>query len=418
MTTPVTRSIRARLSPSSTEAFKEETAEVSVTVSVGIAGVFAFDADNAVLAFAFFPKDGKKTAQRHWRLLSGEVVKEVAQVVSKTVRKGEVSLVFEDKVLAKAVRDQFSVTVTIKANAGDYIRRQGSELAIKYGLLDTLQEYYTLVHDVTTEFSKARIREASGRKDLLIVQAVLTLDDLDRTSNLFASRVREWYGYHFPELTEYLEKNETYTNLVAKLGHRSKFTGKTVAKEKGLLRNMEGLPSASKNSIGADFERRDLTPIRSLAETLRRLHDARNIMERYIDETMEDFAPNVRELAGASLGARLIAEVGSLENLAKKSSSTIQIIGAEKALFRSLRTGTRPPKHGLIFQHKQIHQAPRWQRGKIARALAGKLAIAARIDFFREKHEISDLNNEFMDRVAEIKVKYSEPPDRSKRRGE
>jgi nucleolar protein 56 len=230
--------------------------------------------------------------------------------------------------------------------------------------------------------------------------------------------VREWYGYHFPELTEYLEKNETYTNLVAKLGHRSKFTGKTVAKEKGLLRNMEGLPSASKNSIGADFERRDLTPIRSLAETLRRLHDASNIRERYIDETMEDFAPNVRELAGASLGARLIAEVGSLENLAKKSSSTIQIIGAEKALFRSLRTGTRPPKHGLIFQHKQIHQAPRWQRGKIARALAGKLAIAARIDFFREKHEISDLNNEFMDRVAEIKVKYSEPPDRSKRRGE
>jgi nucleolar protein 56 len=410
--------MHVQLSPSSSEGFKEETAEVSVTVAVGIVGVFAFDADNEILAVAFFPKDGKTTAQRHRRLLSGEVVKEVAQVVRKTMEKGEAQLVCEDKAMAKAVRGQFPVTVTIKVDAGDYVRRRGSELAIKYGLVDTLQEYYALVHDITMEFSKARIREASGRKDMVIIQAVLTLDDLDRTHNLFASRVREWYGYHFPELSEYLEKNETYANLVAKLGHRSKFTGEDVAKESVPMRNTEGLSYASKNSIGADFDRRDLNPIRSLAETMRRLHDARNIVERYIDETMKDVAPNVREIAGASLGARLIAEAGSLEHLAKKSASTIQVIGAEKALFRSMRTGTRPPKHGLIFQHKEIHQAPRWQRGKIARALAGKLAIAARIDFFRENPGISNLNTEFLARVAEIKVKYSEPPGRPPRRGE
>lgn len=391
---------------------------MSITVAVGIAGIFAFDTDNSIIAFAFFPKDGEKTAQCHRRLHIGEVVKEVAQVVRKTVKNGEGNLVFEDIILAKAVKDKFPVTATIKANAGDYIRRHGSELAIKYGLVETRQEYYNLVHDITTAFSKARIREASNRKDLLIIQAVLTLDDLDRTINLFASRVREWYGYHFPELTEYLKKNNVYTNLVAKLGHRSKFTSKNLAKEKVSLGKTEDFPSALKNSIGADFDRRDLKPIRSLAETLCRLYDARNMVERYIDESMEVFAPNVRDLAGASLGARLIAETGSLENLAKKAAGTIQVIGAEKALFRSLRTGTKPPKHGLIFQHKEIHQAPRWQRGKIARALAGKLAIAARIDLFRENQGISNLKNEFMDRVAEIKVKYSEHPDRPKRRGE
>lgn len=389
---------------------------MSITIAVGIVGVFAFNADSVVLAFAFFPKDGKTTAQLHRRLLSGEVVNEVAQVVGKAVKQGEVNLVFEDKILAKAVGEQFPVTVTVKTGAGSHVRRSGSELAIKYGLVDTPQEYYALVHDVTSEFSKARIREASGRKDLVIIQAVLTLDDLDRTINLFASRVREWYGYHFPELSEYLEKNETYANLVAKLGHRSNFIGENVAKERVSSRVRESLPPASMNSIGADFDQRDIKPIRSLAETLRRLHDERTSVERYIDETMEGFAPNVRSLAGASLGARLIAEAGSLENLAKKSAGTIQVIGAEKALFRSLRTGTRPPKHGLIFQHKEIHQAPRWQRGKIARALAGKLAIAARIDFYRGKHEVSNLNTAFQARVAEIKVKYSEPPARISRR--
>jgi len=129
---------------------------------------------------------------------------------------------------------------------------------------------------------------------------------------------------------------------------------------------------------------------------------------------MREEAPNIRELAGSILGARLIAVTGGLKNLSKKSSGTIQILGAEKALFRSLKTGSQPPKHGLIFQHRDIHQSPSWQRGKIARALAGKIAIAARLDSFEGAYQGDDLKKKFDKRVEEIKEKYANAPKRSK----
>jgi len=130
---------------------------------------------------------------------------------------------------------------------------------------------------------------------------------------------------------------------------------------------------------------------------------------------MGEVAPNITELVGSIMGAHLIAAMGSLGNLSKKSSGTIQVLGAEKALFRSLKTGTRPPKHGLIFQYKDIHQSPRWQRGKISRALAGKLAIAARLDAYGGVYRGDQLKAEFDKRVEEIKARYAQPPKKGKR---
>jgi len=125
---------------------------------------------------------------------------------------------------------------------------------------------------------------------------------------------------------------------------------------------------------------------------------------------MEDVAPNIKSLVGSLLGARLIALTGGLTNLAKMPASTVQVLGAEKALFRSLKTGARPPKHGMIFQHTLIHEAKRWQRGKMARALAGKLAIAARSDAFSGKYIGDDLKAGLEKRIKEIQEKYEEPP--------
>jgi nucleolar protein 56 len=126
---------------------------------------------------------------------------------------------------------------------------------------------------------------------------------------------------------------------------------------------------------------------------------------------MEEVAPNTKAMVGALLGARLIAVAGSLQNLAMRPASTIQVLGAEKALFRSLKTGARPPKHGLIFQHTLLHDAKKWQRGKIARALAGKLAIAVRADAFGEGRYIGDsLKADLDKRIEEIRQKYKEPP--------
>jgi len=125
---------------------------------------------------------------------------------------------------------------------------------------------------------------------------------------------------------------------------------------------------------------------------------------------MDSVAPNITALVGPMVGARLISLAGSLKELAKKPSSTVQIYGAEKALFRSLKTGTDPPKHGIIYQVPEVHSAPFWQRGKIARALAGKIAIAARIDAYSKRNIGSDLKKKFLERVGEIQRQNAEEP--------
>nr|3GQU_A Chain A, Nop5p Protein [Pyrococcus horikoshii]3GQX_A Chain A, NOP5P PROTEIN [Pyrococcus horikoshii]3GQX_B Chain B, NOP5P PROTEIN [Pyrococcus horikoshii] len=137
-------------------------------------------------------------------------------------------------------------------------------------------------------------------------------------------------------------------------------------------------------------------------------------LEDYIDKAMDDVAPNLKALVGAKLGARLISLAGGLKELAMLPSSTIQVLGAEKALFRHLRTGAKPPKHGVIYQYPAINRSPWWQRGKIARALAGKLAIAARVDYFSGEYIAEELKKELEARIKEIKEKYPRPPKRRK----
>ncbi|MCH8022492.1 MAG: C/D box methylation guide ribonucleoprotein complex aNOP56 subunit, partial [Thaumarchaeota archaeon] len=134
----------------------------------------------------------------------------------------------------------------------------------------------------------------------------------------------------------------------------------------------------------------------------------------YVEHTMEDIATNVSHLAGPMVGARLLARAGGLDRLSRMPSSTIQVLGAEKALFRALRTGARPPKHGILFQHQDIHNAPKWQRGKIARSLAAKIAIAARIDQHGGGRNIQ-LEEDLKKRVDEVKTRYKEPPKESSR---
>jgi nucleolar protein 56 len=245
---------------------------------------------------------------------------------------------------------------------------------------------------------------------LIIAQAIQTLDDLDRTVNLFMGRTREWYGVHFPELDRLIEKHETYARLVSDLGYREKFKLKALEKEGIPKERAEATAKAAESSMGADVAEQDLAEIQALSRNVQSLYELRKDMENYLDRTMEEVAPNTRTIAGALLGARLIAIAGSLQNLAMKPASTIQVLGAEKALFRSLKTGARPPKHGLIFQHTLLHDAKRWQRGKIARVIAGKLAIAARIDAFGGKYVGDRLKAEVDKRIDEIREKYKEPP--------
>jgi len=227
---------------------------------------------------------------------------------------------------------------------------------------------------------------------------------------MLMARVREWYGVHFPELDRLLEKHETYARLVTELGSKDNFTVERLVDQEVPAAKAEGIAKVAEKSMGAYLAETDLVQIQALCRNVTHLYQLRQELEAYIDSTMQEVAPNMKYLVGSLLGARLIAVAGGLMNLAKRPASTIQILGAEKALFRSIKTGTLPPKHGMIFQHTMIHDAKRWQRGRIARALAGKLAIAARADAFGGREIGPELKADLERRIEEIHQKYDQPP--------
>lgn len=387
-----------------------------VTLVECIVGVFAFNEQNEDIDAVFFPKKVEAIVEAVGRLQRGESVDEVTSLVERLVKRGYREFLFENDGLAKAVGEKLGVKVYVEkpSKAGEHLRSNLGELAVKRGFAASSEEFYALVHDVSTAMVRMGVKEASGKRGLIISQTVFILDDLEKTFNLFANRLREWYGYYFPELSGLIDKSDTYVQMIVSLGERRSFTVESLIKMGLNVQRATAISSAAENSMGADMAEKDLEEVHDFSKALLELYASKDRLEHYLDDLMGEAAPNIRELAGSTLGARLIATAGGLESLSKKSSGTIQVLGAEKALFRSLKTGTRPPKHGLIFQHKGIHQSPRWQRGKIARALAGKLAIAARLDAYGGRYCGSRLKAEFDKRVEEIKAKYTAPAKKGK----
>jgi nucleolar protein 56 len=163
-------------------------------------------------------------------------------------------------------------------------------------------------------------------------------------------------------------------------------------------------------------KKEDLGPILDLAKTLKDIYERKDQLEEFLKNKMDENAKNITYLVGPIIGARLIAKAGSLNKLSKLPSGTIQVLGAEKALFRHLKEGSNPPKHGFLFQHPLVHRAPYWQRGKIARAFASKIAIAAKLDVHSDKNIGEDLKNDLLKRIDEIKERHPKPQKKGKRK--
>jgi len=255
------------------------------------------------------------------------------------------------------------------------------------------------------------IRESSSRPDLHLVQAIQALDDTDKYLNITATRTSEWYGLHFPELTQMVQENVALCKLISEVGGRDSFTNENLSGRGFTDKKVEAILTARDRSKGGTISEGDLGRVRSLAALAVQLSSMRDGLNGYVESQMKKVAPNVAEVAGATIGARLMAKAGGLDRLAVLPASTIQILGAEKALFRSLRTGAKPPKHGILFQHQAVHTAPKWQRGKIARTLANKIAIAARVDYYRGAEDAS-IKASLDKRLESIRERYKEPPAR------
>jgi len=267
---------------------------------------------------------------------------------------------------------------------------------------------FAMIREMAVSAAEESITETSSREDLQLVHGIQGLDELDKFLNVTSERVTEWYGLHFPELQGLLGDNVLLCKLVVEVGARENFDEERLQGKGFSDKKVEALVLAAAESKGGTVTERDVNRVVGLARIALNASAEREKLAEYVESTMKRIAPNTTEVAGATIGARLIAKAGGLDRLARLPASTIQVLGAEKALFRALRTGARPPKHGILFQHDAVHTAPKWQRGKIARALANKIAIAARIDYYRGEKE-GGLTATLEKRLDEIRVKYKEP---------
>ena len=385
---------------------------VKATIVESIIGIFGFNEESVLVEKISFPKDAIKTAKKLMKIEEGNLVEEISYLIEKLLAKGYTNFIFENQDLARNISEEFGIEVSVEPSSkvGMLFRDNMEKFALESSFFETSEQLHLYLHSVSIELAKMKVKTTVEKRDSLAAQAILTVDDLDKSLNLFMNRIREWFGLHFPELDRLVEKHETYARLVVNLGTRENFTAENLEKEGLPKTKSHSIAKVASASMGADLSDADLDQIKVMCKKILELYNVRQSLENYVDSIMDDVAPNTKEIAGSLLGARLIALAGGLINLAKLPASTMQVLGAEKALFRSLKTKARPPKHGIIFQHPLIHDAKRWQRGKIARALAGKLSIASRVDAFSDKYVGEELKADLEKRIEEIKERYKNPP--------
>jgi len=227
-----------------------------------------------------------------------------------------------------------------------------------------------VLHQAALTVARRKLSVSNTEADRILSQEVRAIDDLVRTANLLVERLREWYALHAPEATRLVTDAQELATLVATHGDRD-----------AVLKAIDQAKMAQ-TSLGTDLQPEDMAVLQGFAGALAAVHASWKALEARVAVLMEQVAPNVASVVGPVLGARLIALSGGLTKLATWPSGTVQLLGAETALFRHLKEGTRSPKHGILFQHPTVHQAPPWQRGPTARALALAAATGAKADAF------------------------------------
>jgi nucleolar protein 56 len=230
------------------------------------------------------------------------------------------------------------------------------------------------------ELVKEKLRHSVG-EDLLLIQAISNTEELDKSINLLSERLREWYELYNPEFSKATESHERFVNEI-----------------------LSGKNLKPKDSMGAALPQKDLDAILELAQQVKTLFALKNKQAEYIESLMDKECPNIKSIAGVSIGAKLISLAGSLERLSKFPASTIQLLGAEKALFRHLRNKRNlPPKYGILHEHPLLSKVAPNNKGKMARTLADKISIASKVDMFKGKFVGDMLMQQVEKKVQELK---------------
>ena len=309
----------------------------------------------------------------------------------KAGKKNKVILGVSDKLLAGSIKSAFP---NIECETGDTneivqdmlrgVRLHSDKLLKQLREGDTNTAQLGLGH----AYSRAKVKFSVQKNDNHIIQAIAILDQLDKAVNTFSMRVREWYSWHFPELIRIVSENQRYAKVALFVKDKKTLSDDSLHDLAAIVEDDEGIAKsiidAAKTSMGQDISAADMENVTRFAQRVVSLATYRKILHTYLVAKMGVVAPNLATLIGEIVGARLISHAGSLSNLSKYPASTVQILGAEKALFRALKTKGNTPKYGLLYHSSFIGRAGQKNKGRISRFLANKCSIASRIDNFMD----------------------------------
>lgn len=365
----------------------------TVTLEETIIGVYAINQNNQIIAKQNYPNDPHLIAEKLKLQKQGVITSQIKKIMDTLIEKNIQNILSSNLELLETISTSYDVETKYKENTetSKFIRLNIEKLAIKSGIINNISGFGRLSHSVLNQITRAVITEKMSNREALLIPSVQLLSDLDKTLNGLSNRMREWYGIHFPEMGDKVSKHIDYAKIILNIGDKGSITTQELGKININKNEAKKIKKAAKESIGADLVEIDIISIQNYAKIVLDLYNYRRDLSEYISNLSLDMAPNLYKIAGPILSAKLIEKAGSLRKMAMLPASTIQILGAEKAMFRSLKTRAKQPKHGLIFQHPYVHSAPRNKRGSRSRSLAAKIAIAARADFFTGTYIADDL---------------------------
>jgi len=316
--------------------------------------------------------------------VEGKMSKPLKKMLKKIIAEdAHESLAVADAKLGNCIQDKLELNCVYDSKIGELMRCIRSQIS---GLISGLpdKEMTAMELGLAHSLSRYKLKFSPDKIDTMIVQAVSLLDDLDKELNNYIMRCREWYGWHFPELGKIITDNLAYVRTVELMGTRDLAKSTDLS---GVLPEEveEKVKEAAEISMGTEISQDDINNIKHLCEQVIEIQEYRGQLYEYLKNRMIAIAPNLTILVGELVGARLIAHAGSLINLAKHPASTVQILGAEKALFKALKTKHDTPKYGLIYHATLVGQASTKLKGKVSRMLAAKAALACRVDALAEE---------------------------------
>ena len=356
-----------------------------------VKGFLAFNSENELISEKLFPED--EILNRLADIDDKKIVAEEMEIIDEVSNDYDEIIIESNK--RKSDYDNEKVVIKNPNPAGEYLRSNYEEFG-----LDSEE-----ITEIYRNLAIYKIKKESASEDKHLIQAINTIDEIDESISKQIERIREWYALYFPEM-DVIKNNETYIKLISQ--------NKT--KEEIINAKPEAFPGDIID-LEEDINPKDIEIMNNYANSIYEMQQTRKNLEEYVDFKMQDIAPNLRLLVGSSLAAKLISHAGGLKRLAVYPSSTVQIMGAEKALFRHLKSGDRPPKYGLIYQHPQVRGAKWWNRGKIARMLAGMISHAARRDVFTKTFD-ENAFDEFIKKAEEIEKNNPFPTKTTKKRKE